>query len=270
MKRRDPWAPVLLGLGALGAGAILWRLTMTDGGAARVYKLDPATAPFGTRYSPGCLVIVPPGADGSRVWVYLRGWNSCVSVLAGSVNGPCRAGGPSHVSSHLADQLVASGSRAVLVMPELEVERNSGDPGALGHTGGLAALLAEVLPLAGLPPVPSWLGVMSHSGGYQAARAALVLGGLPVSACVLLDSLYGYEADFRRWAEANPGAPFGAVFTDGGNTASKCRSIAADLRIPVTEDSGSGPLSGRVVCRTRQSHSGLTTTFPGRFWEGIG
>lgn len=268
--KRDPWTPVLLGLGALGAGVVLWRLTMTDGGAARVYKLDPAAAPFGARYSPGCIVVVPPGADGSRVWVYFRGWSSCVSVIAGSVNGPCRAGGPSHVASHLADQLVASGSRAVLVLPELRVEEQSGDPGALGRSGGLAALLAEVLPLAGCPPVPSWLGVMSHSGGYQGARAALVLGGLPVSACVLLDSLYGYESDFRAWAQAHPGETFASVFTDGGGTAEHSRSIARALGIPVTEDNGSGPLAGRVVCRTRQSHSGLTTTFPGRFWAGVG
>src|SRR5438034_376678 len=76
---------------------------------------------------------------------------------------------------------------ALFLAPELAFDRASSAAGKLGDEGGLRALVAEALAKLGddvggatVDSIGS-LVVVSHSGGYQAAAAIAVRGGVPVS-----------------------------------------------------------------------------------------
>lgn len=190
---------------------------------------------------PSALVYVPSGFDPTPpldLVVYVHGFYNCVSNVVGSTATSCAANEPARAAYALAAQLEGAAKNALLVLPEVAYDRASADPGQLGVDGGLRALLAEAL--AQLGSVGSFtvddLGhvvVASHSGGYRAAGAMAVRGGVAVDEVWLLDSLYGATADFDAWvlsdraALADPSARrFADVYTGGGGTLSNSQAMA--------------------------------------------
>ena len=96
-------------------------------------------------------------------------------------------------------------------------------------------VLARMAPVLGNRSVAdiAHLGVMSHSGGYQAAAAIVRQRPPALRTVALLDSLYGNQSDFAAWVSDNargftPGGGFriADIFTDGGGTAAKSRALA--------------------------------------------
>lgn len=214
------------------------------------------------------LVHAPPGFDPSKpfgVFVYFRGWNSCVPVLAGSSPAPCAPGGRTRTASDLIGQVDRSGANVLLVMPEWVIERESSSPGALARTGGFRAMLDEVMadvlsPRVGRPvrlEDASRIVLAAHSGGNAPLAVALRTGGLPrADDVLLLDALYGDEATFV--AHARAGHPIASLFTEG-TTERRSRSLASSLGAPV-EESGQPPTVAEwrrpvLVARTSTAHS---------------
>lgn len=224
---------ILLGA-ALGGAALL--LASRAGAAQRLprsttlYTLR--SQPFPDA-GPGVLVHVPEGFDPSRptdVLVYFRGWNSCVSVLAGDRPAACRPSGSTRRHSDLAGQFDRAGVNALLVMPELRVEEATGDPGQLRTSGAFARLLTElfeVLSPLGLQPLRR-VALAAHSGGYVATAAVLERGGVAIEGPVgLFDALYGESSVFERAALS--GVRLLDLYTSSGGTADNSRALGARL-----------------------------------------
>ena len=212
----------------------------------RTYRLTLAAGAFApTPDHPSALLYVPsaftPGAPTSLV-VYIHGFNNCVDniVRPTAAAQPCSKGGAVRSAFNLIGQLEASGRNALLLCPEVAFDKESSDPGQLGKPNGFQALVKEALlqvqkDLGGvdtdhLGPVV----LASHSGGYAAAAAIAVRGGIPIAEIYLLDSLYGNSADFEAWMRqdlgtfsgAAPRRRFASVYTDGGGTLTNNQALA--------------------------------------------
>jgi hypothetical protein len=141
--------------------------------------------------------------------VHFHGWNTTLA---------------STLAQHLYQgHVYASGVNAVLVVPQGPVEAPSGDFGKLMTRGGLARLQTEVLALLYREgkithPARGDLTITAHSGGYQAAAAALDPANLPprVTQVGLFDSLYGYASVFEAFALA--GNTLRSSYVDSGGT----------------------------------------------------
>jgi hypothetical protein len=203
-------AAVVLGLLAMGVAlctldsAARWR----EGGcvtSAETFFYETRSAAFPEAGHPDVAVHVPRGFDPARrpgAIVYFHGWNGCVQVALGDEDAPCSADGPPRLASRLSTQLDEAGVNALLVAVELRVDAPTGEVGELSQPGGLRMLLDEVLrerlsrTLDVMLDVDSLdrIVIVTHSGGYQAAAAALRFGDLPhVTEVVLLDALYGAD-----------------------------------------------------------------------------
>lgn len=197
----------------------------------------------------------------------------------------------------LLGQLGRARRSALLVVPELHYNFHNADPGRLAAPGALRSLLDEIFarlpaPLDGLQTTEiGRLVLISHSGGYHAAAAMALGGGLRVDELYLLDSLYGHEeafaafltdtlselassaADERRLGQARR---FVNLYTRGGGTAEqsrvqgqKARTAAARLQLPealvFTSDEPLAPealTDAKVVIqRVAVGHSELPQTF---------
>jgi hypothetical protein len=77
--------------------------------------------------------------------------------------------------------------------------------------------------------------VATHSGGYVPAAALVSVGGVPVQEVWLLDSLYGKQAQFGAWIQADlPGLASGQrrffdVYTNTGGTLSNSQALAKEV-----------------------------------------
>lgn len=191
---------------------------------------SPELAAHPSQGYPAALLFLPDGFSAEfdfDLLVYFRGWNSCVSVLAGDAPGRCRADGRTRQHSDLMGQVQRSGRNVALLMPELLVEQSTSDPGGLRDPMALKALIDASLSAAGVRGLALSSArrvlVASHSGGYVAAARAV--DGLPgVSDVLLLDSLYGEVDSFARFA--NAGGSVVSIFT-GGTTESKSRDLVS-------------------------------------------
>ena len=172
---------------SLGAG--LWRYQQTPGGALHVLaSLDAAAFPDPTR--PGAAALAPAGWDPRGpldVLVYLHGFSNCVESVVSDTGAVCLPGsGHACGPSKLLSQLLASGRNALLVVPGLKVDQQTGACGALGKPGGfrrlLDELLGKLLPALGAPARgaadAARIGLMCHSGGYTPAALAIRVGDL--------------------------------------------------------------------------------------------
>lgn len=265
---------------------------------AQVLMLDLSNAPFPDQHKPSA-VVIPAGigpSDPLDVWVYFRGVLKCVDRVLGDVDGPCSPTGHSHKASHLLTQFLASGSKALLIVPELKYDAPGMDAGTLAQPGRFNAMLDEVLRH---PPVVSRiglrgtgnvrrLGVMAHSGGVLPAAAVVRDRPTGLDSIVLLDALYNSEAVFAAWIEENarrfgPGGDrrFAAVYTDGGGTLARSQSLAATARDALTAAGVAGELIDdrstatltpsdyqrhAIFKRSALAHESLATYYPGKFW----
>lgn len=217
-------SPASLGPGATRSGGFLWVGKLRN----EAYSSLPHSA----------LVYAPPGFDPSRpfaVFVYFRGWGSCVTVLAGAEPARCSPGGRTRTASDLMGQVDRSGANVLLVMPEWPLERDSSDPGALAQEGAFRAMLDEIgtdvlSPAFGRPvrlAEASRVVLAAHSGGYYPLTVALARGGLHrADDVLLLDASYGGDSAFVQHARS--GGPLAVLYT-GGRTEEHSRSIASSL-----------------------------------------
>jgi len=285
----------LLAVGiALGAVALYG---FAKGRSARTIFLDGlASAPFPGQNGPGAAVVVPsqfPLSGPVRVCVYVRGFLNCVENVLSVTGVPCSPGGRAHPSSGLERQLVDSGSDALLVLPELRREVQSGDPGALARTGSFAVFLDEVL--ARIAPVVGrsltiadvdHLGLMSHSGGYQTIASIIRQRPAALRSVALLDSLYGNQSTFSDWItsnvrgfSSNGSLRFANLYTNVGGTDVKSRELALVVQRAFSSagisdefmfsDDTNTPIdySRRAIFKlVPESHDGTPRTYPQRLW----
>jgi hypothetical protein len=199
-----------------GAGGVL-------AGAGITVAMPSAPFPDGASKftDPSVRVFLPEGyrdRGAHDLVVHFHGWNTTVSSTLGS---------------HFYQQhLYASGSNAVLVVPQGPVDAPSGDFGKLMGKGGLSRLLDEVLVLLYREgrithPVRGDLVITSHSGGYQAVAAALdpTNQAPEVAQIDLFDSLYGYEQSFEGFALG--GGLLRSNYTETGGTLDENQAVAA-------------------------------------------
>ena len=221
-------------------------MTTTDDAATYLLTLDAgAFAP--TTAHPSALVYVPRNFDPTpplSVIVFIHGFSNCVENVVRDAGGECTPDGGTRAAYSLASQLEATGKNAILVVPEIDYDAQTGNPGALGNSDGFKAFLTETLadlsgPLHGatLADVGTVI-VSSHSGGYQTAAAIASKGGVPgVVEVDLLDSLYGNTADFDAWAmTVAPGKRFADVYTSGGGTLANSQAMATRAQAWVPAD----------------------------------
>lgn len=296
---------VLVGAAALAAAYGLYRLTRRIAGGRQPmihFLSDLGHAPFPAQSGPDAAVAVPSRFDPTqplRLCVYFRGFSSCVTSIIGDREVACSPGGPRRGFSALGNQLEASGANLILVLPELRREAQSGDPGALRNAGAFDAMMNEILGRLE-PLVPGLgrrsmsdvarLGVMSHSGGYQAVAQVVRAAPPSLRSVALLDSLYGEDSKFAAWISAHatgfaPGGDyrFADIYTTGGGTADHSRALY-DRVLPTLRAAGAG---ARVMHDTTSatldpeaylahpvlfkfsalSHGGVSRYYPQRLWS---
>jgi hypothetical protein len=152
--------------------------------------------------------------------LHFHGWNTTLA---------------STLATHLYQEHVyASGSNAVLVVPQGPVNAPSSDFGKLMTRGGLARLFTEVLVLLYREgkiayPVRGDVAITSHSGGYLAVAASLdpTNQGPKIAQVNLFDSLYGYEAIFESFALG--GGTLRSNYSESGGTFDQNQGMAAYL-----------------------------------------
>ena len=235
-------------------------------------------------------VHVPPGFDATRrpgLVVYFHGWQGCVAAALSADDEPCTDAGRAPTRADLASAIDAAGVNALLVAIELRSDMPTGEPGKLAMPGGLRDLLRELFAEHLAEPLGCALDVdaldrvvlVAHSGGYQAAASALALGDVArVTEVDLLDALYGADAVFARWVQAQ--APrfdprvsdplrFVDLYTCCGGTSRavaspgaarrQLRSRRAGLAERLSDDDVEAPVTAQPRWRTASYSSG----FPG-------
>jgi hypothetical protein len=268
MMRRGSWAALLAGLAFAGSDVAHGVVSRQTGRVAEaVMNLEAVgpnaacaarTAPLSQEVQlraaafpgsggPDAKVHVPAGFDPTRrpgIVLYFHGWRGCVSSSLAPEDVPCQPGGPPRTGSNLAAQIDDAHVNAMLVAVELRIDMPSGEPGALAKPGGLRALLQELLGERLVGDLGCALDVdaidrvivVAHSGGYQAAAAALRWGDVPqIVEVALLDALYGARDVFDDWisegirrGDSGPRRRrFVDLYTCCGGTADESRALAA-------------------------------------------
>ncbi len=130
-------------------------------------------------------------------------------------------------------QVSLSGRDAILILPQGPVEASDGDFGRLDTADGLAHLVRDALSVLyrdGVVsrPVVGPVVLTSHSGGYSGTANAIEVGGLPITAVHLFDSVYGEESTFAAFAE--DGGVLRSSYTSGGGTDDNNLALATTLR----------------------------------------
>jgi hypothetical protein len=252
------------------------------------YELRAGAFPGSGR--PDVAVHVPPGFDATRrpgVVVYLHGWNGCVTAALSEDDVPCSEGGDPRTASALARQMDEARANAILVAVELRADMPTGEPGHLADSGGMRALLHELLSEHLAEPLGCTLDVdeldrivvIAHSGGYQAAASVLVFGELPqITEVDLLDAYYGADDVFTSWAldavaQFDGSRRFVDIYTAGGGTLERSRAAAKLIRKApgagsmLLDDDGDADLSEDelafpvVVKRVPRSHAELPRAY---------
>jgi hypothetical protein len=238
---------------------------------------------------PDVAVHVPRGFDATRrpgVVVYFHGWWTCIESALSTVDVPCTDGGEARTAADLTTAMDEARVNAILVAVELRPDMPTGEPGRLAMPGGLRDLLRELF--AG--PLGAALGcaldvdaldraiLVAHSGGYQAAAAALDLGDVPrVTEVDLLDALYGGDDSFLRWlsseaarfdARTSGSLRFVDLYTCCGGTADRSRAMAERSRDVLARAglsrafSDAGLTDGAVVFKeVTEPHGDLPRTY---------
>jgi hypothetical protein len=222
---------------------------------------------------------VPAGFDASRrpgVLLYVPGWMGCAAAALASQDTPCREGGDPRPAASIAAQVDAARVNAVVIAVELRADMPTGEPGQLSTPGMLRRLLKDVF-AEGRDAVGCSIDVeqidrvvvVAHSGGYQAAAAAISAGDVPqIREVVLLDALYGAQEAFARWvrdaaagfASSTPEASrlrWVDLYTCCAGTAEPSKALAHTLAPSlaaaggeVTLDDGTGDLEAPTLDRS--------------------
>jgi hypothetical protein len=130
------------------------------------------------------------------------------------------------------EHVFASGSNAVLVVPEGPINAPSGNFGKLMDPVKTAKLLKEVLVVLYREgklqsPVLGDVTLTSHSGGYEAVDANLGSPAVSVRQINLFDSVYGFVSDFDAFTRG--GGLLRSDFTQNGGTVTDNQALAQQL-----------------------------------------
>jgi hypothetical protein len=265
--------PVFAVTGDPGIGSATWEDVIGAGGAvcgsgATVHM--PA-APFpsagSTWTDPSVRVFLPEGyrdRGAQDVIVHFHGFNATID---------------STLASHLyQEHLWASGSNAVLVVPQGPVNAASGDFGKLMLPGGLTRLVREVLVLLYregkiASPALGELVLTSHSGGYRAVATNLDPASMaPATALVnLFDSIYGFESTYESFALG--GGLLRSNYTQNGGTLANNQAVAAYLQqhglaVATTATQEALRTSPAVIDFAASTHDG-STRLDGAYGERV-
>jgi hypothetical protein len=251
-------------------------------------------------------VHVPPGFDATRrpgVVVYFHGWQGCVAAALAADDAPCSDAGTPRGAANLSRQIDEAYINALLVAIEVRVDAPTGEPGRLAMPAGLRDLLREVF----VEHLSGSLGctldvdaldrvvLIAHSGGYQAAAGALMLGDVPrVTEVALLDALYGADEVFSGWVEGEVGRfdarledalRFVDLYTCCGGTAEASRALArrsadalskAGLAGALYDDDGEGDVNPTALAhpvlfkRVPRQHADLPGAYVRQLVEAAG
>lgn len=224
--------------------------------------------------APSAVVHAPPAwtpQSELRIVVFLHGWNGCARVLAGEGLVRCRAGMPPRQGWGLARAHDASGTDALLVIPQLAFLERDGRPGAFGERGRFRAFLAEVLAAlaprlggADLTRVRS-VSLFAHSAGFETALALVARGEVPIEHVVLFDALYRGVEPFGSWALGGAGRRLVSLHGAGGRTERQSELLSAWARrhgLPVASAPGAGRVS---ITLTRVPHERV----PAHHWPAV-
>ncbi|HEX7632493.1 MAG TPA: hypothetical protein VF388_10190 [Lacunisphaera sp.] len=173
-------------------------------------------------------IFIPKGfreTDHIDFVVHFHGWNNTV---AGTLE-----------TFHLAEQLVASGKNAILVVPEGPHNAPDSFGGKLEDTDGFALFMEEVI--ATLRARDAFKGknfsvgriiLSGHSGGYHVIAGILDRGGLDrnISEVWLFDALYGQTDSFVKWTERSLSGRLIDLYTDHGGTKEETEKLITHLR----------------------------------------
>lgn len=217
---------LLAGLGAAGLVALPqrtgWarqkRIRKTRSGPlGRTLWLDLDAAPFPFR--------TMPYTDRTVIVFIPRGWQAPVDGrvdLLFFFHGHLATADDAIRTKRLREQLVASGRRSILIVPQLALNARDSHAGRLETTGGLDRLVRELLEaLGGRDDVPAGLRagrveLAAHSGGFQAAALCVARGHVAIDGVYLFDALYGYASVFVTWLRADPRRRLISYYRDRG------------------------------------------------------
>ncbi|MEK7781302.1 MAG: hypothetical protein AAB370_07360 [Verrucomicrobiota bacterium] len=137
----------------------------------------------------------------------------------------------------LAEQLVASGRNAILIVPEGPRDAPDSGGGKLEDPDGFKRFMAEALALLqqrGVLETNAAVGniiLSGHSGGYQVMSSIVDRGGLisQVREVWLFDGLYAQSEKFLTWADQTQGRLLN-IYTDGGGTKVRTEEMMATLK----------------------------------------
>lgn len=145
------------------------------------------------------LLVVPPGLKVGKtvdLVFWYHGWHNNIDTALRFYD--------------LADQFVASGRNAVLVLAEAAKNAADSYGGKMGQDGMFKLLVGDVvgeLRRKGLVPADAVAGhvvLAGHSGAYLVIADILDHGQQPVDEVYLFDALYGHEKTYMNWMQAEP------------------------------------------------------------------
>ena len=185
-----------------------------------------------THYSDATVGIVVPAGYRPRATadfvVHFQGWSNHVAQVLERYR--------------LAQQLQASARNAILIVPQGPKDaQDSGDGKLELDDGALKRLLDDVLTYLRARKITGATAIgrvviTAHSGGYKAASAVLVHGGVSdrVTDVVLFDATYGDLEGFANWFRGGENRRLLSFFTDALGTADVAlMALARDAR-PIT------------------------------------
>lgn len=194
---------------------------------AEGHKYKDEFFPADKHYSDNTVAMfVPKGfTDAGRVdfVIHFHGWRNTV---AGTLE-----------NYKLADQLIASGRNAILIVPEGPKNAPDSSGGKLEDADGFKRFMDEVIAVLKQRSVlknDSRIGqiiLSGHSGGYQVMSSIVERGGLAeqVREVWLFDALYARGEKFLAWSEKTGGRLVN-IYTDGGGTKVRTEEMLAQLK----------------------------------------
>lgn len=208
-----------------------------DWGSCTTLDLPSAPFPYGSAsYTDSSVKICVPTGLSDRgnlgVVTHFHGFNATIDEV--------------DAYQQIHPQVALSGRDAILILPQGPVEASDGDFGRLDTANGLSNLVRDAISVLYRDGVVSRpfvgpVALTSHSGGYNVTANAIEVGGLPITAVHLFDSVYGDESTFANYAEG--GGTLRSSYTSGGGTddnnlylATTLRNAGVDVNTTFTDD----------------------------------
>jgi pimeloyl-ACP methyl ester carboxylesterase len=199
--------------------------------------------------------------------VFLHGFDCCARSLASAVPVPCAAGERPHRAWDLAGIHERSGSRSVLVVPQLAYRARDAHHHRFAERGSFDRMVSELLARLGrhsLAEVKT-VTLVAHSGGYGAVVPILrdETRTLKIETVVMLDALYAGWDVLAAWFRATPGARLVSLHTAQKQTVQGNEQLAGLLRDHRPQRSLDGSLDAAVasspllIARVKTAHGAI-------------